>query len=157
MIYIRKYQHKDLLDVARLVRQTFSKYNPDEGTPSAIQAYIDRFDPKKIGLDQVQHRLESTKIFYVAEENKKVVGMVRGIKGRLVNLFIDGKFHRNGIGKQLMQKFEAKAFDERNAINVKSSIFAVPFYTSIGYKKTTGIRNLRGLSVQPMKKAKQTS
>ena len=31
-------------------------------------------------------------------------------------------------------------------------MYAVPFYQKIGYKKTTGIRNLHGLKVQPMKK-----
>jgi len=89
-------------------------------------------------------------------ENKKIVGMVRGIKGRMVNLFVDGKYHGKGIGKKLMQNFEEKGFDERNAINVKSSIFAVSFYTSIGFKKTTGQRNMRGLFVQPMKKVRKS-
>jgi len=154
MITIRKYSKKDLLGVTELIRETFSKYNSKEGSKKAVQAYIGRFDSKKIGLENVRERVEGTKIFFVAIENKKIIGMVRGVKGRLVNLFVDGKYHGKGIGKKLMQKFEEQAFDENNSINVKASMFAIPFYTSIGYKKTTGKRNLRGLIVQPMKKIK---
>ena len=152
MVLIRKYSHNDMSKVAELIRKTFSKYNLNEGTPEAVQSYLDKYDPKKMGEKQVRGRLESTEIFYVAIENKKIVGMVRGIKGRVVNLFVDGKFHGKGIGKKLMKKFEEQGFDERNAINIKSSLFAVSFYISIGFKKTTGQRNMRGLFVQPMKK-----
>jgi GNAT superfamily N-acetyltransferase len=152
MVIIRKYSPKDMLAVAKLIRKTFSKYNSNEGTPEAIQAYIDKYDPKQMGEKQVRERLESTKIFFVAVENKRIIGMVRGKKGKLVNLFVDGKYHEKGIGKKLMKKFEEKGYDERNAINIKASIFAVPFYEKLGFKKTTGQRNMRGLIVQPMKK-----
>ena len=156
MVVIRKYSPRDMRQVAELIHKTFSKYNFNEGTPEAIQTYLDKYDSEKMGEKQVRERLESTNIFFVAVENKKIVGMVRGIKGRLVNLFVDGKYHGKGIGKKLMQNFEEKGFDERNAIKVKSSIFAVSFYTSIGFKKTTGQRNMRGLFVQPMKKVRKS-
>jgi hypothetical protein len=35
---------------------------------------------------------------------------------------------------------------------LRSSLYATPFYESVGYKKTTGIRHFHGLRIQPMKK-----
>jgi hypothetical protein len=35
---------------------------------------------------------------------------------------------------------------------ITASLYAVPFYSKMGCKKTTGIRSFHGLKVQPMKK-----
>jgi hypothetical protein len=42
-------------------------------------------------------------------------------------------------------------------ISLAATLYAVPFYEAMGYKKTTGVRNCwsfggRGLKYQPMKK-----
>jgi GNAT superfamily N-acetyltransferase len=146
---IRKYQKSDSLDAARLIAKTFSEYNFREGSKKAVKTYTTRYSqPKK----ELVEMFERTPIFFVAIENSKIVGIVRGVKGRLVNLFVDGKHHGKGIGKKLLNKFEEKAISEKNTINVKASIFAIQFYQKMGYKKTTSIRNMRGLKVQPMKK-----
>jgi len=83
----------------------------------------------------------------------RVVGVVRGIENRLVNLFVDGKCHRQGIATRLVQTFErtcrAAGHDE---IVLRGSLYATPFYEAVGYRKTTGVRNFRGLRVQPMRK-----
>ncbi|MFC1647489.1 GNAT family N-acetyltransferase, partial [Patescibacteria group bacterium] len=37
-------------------------------------------------------------------------------------------------------------------LKISASLYSVPFYLSVGYKKTTGIRNHKGIKFQPMKK-----
>ena len=52
-----------------------------------------------------------------------------------------------------MEKYERKATTlGSKVIKLNASMYAVPFYKKIGYQKSTGIRNLFGLKVQPMKK-----
>jgi len=47
------------------------------------------------------------------------------------------------------RRFNSGEFFRKSAVRE----YAAPFYQKIGYKKTTGIRNFRGLKVYPMKKA----
>lgn len=79
--------------------------------------------------------------------------MIRGRKGRIINLFVVGKHHQKGIGKLLVNRFELESRKQGSKeIKVRASLYAVPFYQKMGYKKTTGIRNFRGLKVWPMRK-----
>jgi ribosomal protein S18 acetylase RimI-like enzyme len=152
MILIRKYSKKDMTKVANLICKTFSTHNFDEGTPKAIQTYLDKYNPKKIGESKVRTQLESTNIFFVAIDDSKIVGVIRGVKGKIINLFVDSNYHGRGIGTKLLQKFEENGYGDKHTIKVKASLFGIPFYKSKGFKKTTGQRAMKGLFVQPMKK-----
>ncbi len=84
--------------------------------------------------------------------------LLRGSPGRLHSLFVAGERHRRGIGRRLMDAFEDEC-RRRGAekITMASTLYAVPFYQSLGYKKSTGVRRMRsfegeGLPYQPMKK-----
>jgi GNAT superfamily N-acetyltransferase len=82
-----------------------------------------------------------------------VIGVVRGRADKIFHLFVLAKYHHAGIGRELMKKFEAEA--KRlggDKIKLNASLYAVPFYQKMGYEKSTGIRNLFGLKVWPMKK-----
>ena len=100
------------------------------------------------------HRLfRWTPTHLVAAKDAKVVGLVSGAENRLVNLFVAGSLHRQGIATQLHRRFEiaCRKAGYRTMV-VRSSLFAVPFYKSVGYRKTTGVRSLHGIRAQPMRK-----
>jgi|SRR3989344_901768 len=149
---IRKFKPNDTKAIARVIKKTFLKYNHNEGSKKDIKKYVSRFDDNK--LSEFKKKLETDPILLVAEKNKEIVGVVRGDKNRVWNLFVDGKYHGKGIGKKLMNKFEDRAIKSgSNHINIMSSLYAVPFYQYVGYKKTTGIRKsrtFRNLKYQPM-------
>jgi len=97
-------------------------------------------------------------MFYVAEDGEDNVGVLRGRKNILASLFVHGNYHRRGIGRKLVERFER---DSRKLgvewIRVAARLFAVPFYQALGYKKSTGIRRCHSfdgtdLMQQPMKK-----
>ena len=77
---------------------------------------------------------------------------------RLGSLFVRGDCHRRGIGRGLVARFEEQsARDGVRVIRVASTLYAVPFYTALGYRKSSGVRNAwsfggTGLVYQPMKK-----
>ena len=154
MIKIRKYKNSDLVKVALLVKNTFKKFNSREYfKEEAIKNYLSQYNIDKNSKKELIRRFKKTPIFYVATENNKIIGAIRGKKDKITNLFIDKNYHQRGIGKKLVEKFETEVIKQRlNKIKIHSSLYAIPFYKKMGYKKSTGIRNFHGLKVQPMKK-----
>ncbi len=94
----------------------------------------------------------------VAEEEGEIVGVLRGRKERLASLFVRGERHRRGIGRRLVEQFEQESIAQGvRVVRLAATLFAVPFYSALGYRKSSGVRNGwsfdgRGLRYQPMKK-----
>lgn len=149
---IHKYKPSDLQEVANLIRETFRKFNFKEGTKKGIKEYLDYYDTKK-NINKIKETFSKNPLFLIIKKNNKIMGIIRGRKNRIGNLFVKGKYHKKGIGKKLVEEFEKKAKKQKSReIRVNASLYSVPFYKKIGYKKTTGIRNMKGIKVQPMKK-----
>ncbi len=153
MITIRKYERNDARAVAALISETYARFNAHEGTLDAVRQYVENYCPKGKKTVDLHKRFSRTPLCFVAVDRTKVVGVVRGIENRLVNLFVDGKHHRQGIATRLVQRFEKAC---RTAgftdIVLRGSLFATSFYETVGYRRTTGVRNFHGLKVQPMRK-----
>ncbi|MFC1574154.1 GNAT family N-acetyltransferase [Candidatus Latescibacterota bacterium] len=153
MITIRKYRRGDARSIAALISKTYSRFNRHEGTKQAVREYVESYNPKGKKTEDIHKRFSRTPNCFVAVVGSRVVGMVRGIENRLINLFVDGNYHRQGIATRLVERFEKTC---RKAgfkdIVLRGSLYATTFYESMSYKKTTGIRNFQGLKVQPMKK-----
>ncbi len=95
---------------------------------------------------------------FVAEKDGEIVGVLRGRTDKLQSLFVRGDLHRQGIGRRLVERFEHECIGQ-GAVEIKlmSTLYAVPFYQAMGYKKSTGVRKMNsfegeGLPYQPMKK-----
>jgi len=153
MITIRKYRREDARAVAGLIGRTYARFNRHEGTKQAVRDYIQSYDPMGKKTEDIHRRFRRTPNCFVAVTGSQIVGVVRGTENRLVNLFVDGNCHRQGIATRLVERFE-KACRKAGGkdIVLRSSLYATPFYESVGYKKTTGIRHFHGLRIQPMKK-----
>ncbi|MCK5212077.1 GNAT family N-acetyltransferase [Candidatus Parcubacteria bacterium] len=152
MIIIRKFKIVDTALVAEIVSSTFKRYNKQEGTKEAVNRFINFYNPEK-NIEKLKLAFSKSDIFFIAVDNKKIIGMIRGRKNRVVNLFVDGRYHKSGVGSRLMEKFEKSCIKKGSKdIKLRASIYAVSFYEKAGYKKTTGIRNFIGLKICPMKK-----
>jgi len=96
---------------------------------------------------------------FVAEDGGDIVGVLRGRKDRLQSLFVRQDHHRQGIGRRLVEQFELECARQGGSIvRVAATLYAIPFYTAMGYKRTTGLRSGwsfdgTGLQYQPMKKS----
>ncbi|MFH1426623.1 MAG: GNAT family N-acetyltransferase [Candidatus Kerfeldbacteria bacterium] len=143
---------QDAFAVAEMIRNTYRECNMEEGSQEAIQAYLDFFDPVD-NLQNIKAKFAGSQIAFVAEEDVRIVGFVRGTMGRAFNLYVDSAFHGRGIGRELMTAFEKWALGRGiKTVRVRSSLHAVPFYEKLGYKKTWGLPTKHGLRVQRMKK-----
>ena len=166
-ITIRRYRENDAISVGRLIADTYSQFNLAFATPENLNLLLGPFQYAR--SPEPEHRKAIAQAIHaplvlVAADGDEIVGVLRG--GRkdtqqrtvLQSLFVRGDHHRQGIGRELVERFERECYRRGpTVIRLAATMYAVPFYLSMGYKKSTGARNGRsfqgvGLQVQPMKK-----
>ena len=161
MITIRDYREDDAPAVGRLIAATFSEFNLAFASPEQLNAFLGPFrhaDSAEPAHQEAIARVIRSDIVFVAEDGSVIVGVLRGRKERLASLFVLGDHHRQGIGRQLVRPFEQACLQRGwMVIRLASTVYAVPFYQAMGYKRSTGLRSGwsfegQGLSIQPMKK-----
>jgi GNAT superfamily N-acetyltransferase len=162
---IRPYaEERDAPEVGILIADTYGRYNLDFVPGQEHGPFLGPFQHAR--SDDPNHRQAIVRtirsaIVLVAEQDREIVGVLRGRKERLASLFVRGDRHRQGIGHRLVTHFEAECLRQGwSVIRVAATLYAVPFYLAQGYKRSTGIRNGRsfqgrGLRYQPMRKRLQ--
>ena len=166
-IRLRPFRPADAVAVGALISRTYSHYNLGFATPEERTALLGPFayaasaDPEHRAAIATALRAPTV---LVATERDVIVGVLRGGRldrpGRTVlqSLFVAGSHQGGGIGRSLVEAFEQSCRDDEiGEIKVASTIEAVGFYTRLGYRRTTGVRHLRGidggrLPYQPMLK-----
>ena len=164
---IRTYRRDDAAAVGRLIARTYSTFNLSHATPERRAALLGPFgfarsaDPAR---REAIARAIAAPVVLVAKERDTIVGVLRG--GRLdhrqrvvlQSLFVAESHHRRGVGRRLVERFE-KRCRARSALVIKvaSTLYAVPFYQALGYRRSTGVRTMTsfdgaGLPYQPMTK-----
>ena len=161
MLTIRPYRESDAAAVGRLIADTYSQFNLAFASPDELKLLLGPFQharsQERAHQEAIAQVIRASMVF-VAEEGGEIVGVLRGRKDRLQSLFVRGDHHRRGIGRALVERFEGECIQQGGGtIKVAATLYAIPFYTRMGYKKTTGIRPAwsfegRGLVYQPMRK-----
>jgi ribosomal protein S18 acetylase RimI-like enzyme len=89
---------------------------------------------------------------FVACDDETVVGMIneRGA-GHVSMLFVDGGYHRHGIGTALLNAI-IDDLKSRGifAITLNSSPYGIPFYEHLGFKAMTEMQHKDGFLYLPM-------
>lgn len=151
MIRIRAFQQRDMGYVCALVRETFLACNSIGQPQDAVDAYVSFFTPNT-NADALRKKFNLSPLSVVAVSEGRIIGMLRGDKKKLSNIFILPSFQKMGVGDKLIKKYMQEARKKRSdQIRLNAVPQAVAFYKKYGFKKTTGIRRRNGLYVQPMK------
>lgn len=160
-ITIRPFTNIDSQQVGILIADTYKKFNlvfaPPEQQAKLLGPFLHARSPQPKHQQQITQILQAP-IVLVAEINGEIASVLRGSIGRLHSLFVSETYHRLGVGTALMKEFETHCRQQKaDKITMAATLYAVPFYTAIGYKRSTGIRSMRsfqahGLQYQPMKK-----
>lgn len=161
MITIRDYIESDAESIGKLIADTYSKYNLARLSSEEIKLALGPFQ-YAWSLDE-SHKAKIAGVIrsewvYVAVDQESIVGVLRGGKERLASLFVLSNYHRQGVARQLVERFEEEC--QKHApmvIPSSASAHAVPFHLMMGYKKSTGLRfgwsfDYDGLPIQPMLK-----
>jgi GNAT superfamily N-acetyltransferase len=165
MLLIRDYYEKsDSTAVGRLIARTSNEINPTfaptEERDHDLAPLLFASSLENRHQAAIARLIWADKV-YVAEEDGEMAGVLRGEKkdcGRILSLYVRGEYHWDGIGRKLVERFEQDCeWDQVPLIKVASTLYAVPFYRCLGYKRSTGIRSGfhregRGFIYQPMKK-----
>jgi predicted N-acetyltransferase YhbS len=144
MIIYREYTDQDAESVGKLIADTYSQFNLAYLPPEEMKAFLGPFQhassPEKSHKEEIARMIRSEWVF-VAEDEGEIVGVLRGRKERLGSLFVRGDHHRQRIGRGLVECFKQECQEHAPMIiRVAATVYGVPFYAAIGYKRSTGMR-----------------
>ncbi len=166
LVTIRHYRPVDAPKVGVLIADTYGEFNLAYASPQDRAKLLGPFHQAR--SHQPAHREAIARILLaptvlVAEDKGEIVGVLRGgrqDKGRTVlqSLFVKKSHQRRGIGRRLVTRFE-RMYMRRGAgvFRVFATIYGIPFYAALGYKRSTGMRigtsfEGAGFPFQPMRK-----
>jgi GNAT superfamily N-acetyltransferase len=161
VITVRPYRESDAPSVGRLIADTFSEFNLDYASLEERELLLGPFRyarSKDRAHQEAIAEVIQADMVYVAEVQGEIVGVLRGRPDKLQSLFVCKDQHRQGFGRLLVERFERECRrQEATVIKVQATLYAVPFYHKMGYRRTTGVRMARifegtRFPYQPMKK-----
>ena len=139
---VRLLERNELNNALPLVWKVFCDYEAVNYPESGKQAFRNAIRSEEY-LDMLTA--------YGAFDNDRLIGIIatRNEGSRIALFFVDGEYHRQGIGRRL---WEAMLKDNKAAeIKVHSSVFAADIYKKLGFVQTDGIQEEDGIVYIPMR------
>ena len=139
--FIRKIKQEEIEKALFLVWQVFQQYEAPDYTKEGVQEFY-----KSIHDENYLSSLD----WYGAFVQEKLIGVIatRNNGTHIALFFVDGKYHRKGIGRHLFQTVQIKCCSDKMTVN--SSPYAVPIYHKLGFKDTNVEQTVNGLRFTPM-------
>ena len=139
---IRRVSKKDLSKVRTLVTQVFMEFEAPDYSKEGIKSFFDT----AINNDDFMNSLD---IFGAFDSNVLIGIIATRNEGKHIALFfVDGNYHRKGIGRNLFNTIlECSASKE---ITVNSSPYAKNIYHRLGFQATDTEQTVSGIRYIPM-------
>lgn len=136
-LIIKGLNKEETEDALSLVWRVFLEYEAPDYTQEGIDAFYQSIHDESY--------LSALSV-YGAFSNEALVGVIatRNGGGHIALFFVDGKYHRQGIGKQLFQTVRA------DKMTVNSSPYAVAIYRRLGFEAVNTEQVVNGLRFTPM-------
>lgn len=139
---IRKIEKSEMKKAIELVWKTFLEYEAPDYKEEGILEFKKTIE-NEIWLDERK--------FYGAFENNKILGVIATKNCNHIALFfVEGKYHRQGIGRKLFDKITEENKD--NFFTVNSSPYAKEVYEHLGFEYISDEQEVNGIKFYPMKK-----
>ena len=140
MLEIRIIKKEEMEKALQLVWKTFLEYEAPDYTKEGIEEFKKTID-NKTWIEEKQ--------FVGAFEDDKILGVIATKDmSHIALFFVDGNYHRKGIGKKLYQK--AKELNTKGFFTVNSSPYAKEVYEHLGFEAISEEQNVNGLRFIPM-------
>ncbi len=138
---IREIRQDEIEKALSLVWKVFQEYEAPDYTEEGTEEFY-----KSIHDESYLSEL----CCYGAFIHDELVGVIatRNSGTHIALFFVDGKYHRQGIGRQLFQT--AQGANDSDKMTVNSSPYAVPVYHRLGFKDTDTEQTVNGLRFTPM-------
>jgi GNAT superfamily N-acetyltransferase len=143
---IRQIEPNERAKALKLILSTFMQYE----APDYSKEGIDTFRNSVINNEDYLNNI----VLYGAYEGDAILGVIatRNQGNHIALFFVDGKYHRQGIGKRLFHI--VKENNSSNEITVNSSPYAVEIYHHLGFVDTASEQITDGMRYTPMKYTK---
>ncbi len=143
---IREIRQEETEKSLRLVWKVFQEYEAPDYTQKGIEEFY-----KSIHDENYLSKL----CWYGAFVGEDLIGIIatRNEGTHIALFFVDGKYHRQGIGKRLFQTAKTKCCSDKMTVN--SSVYAVPIYHKLGFTDTDTEQVVNGLRFTPMEHSVQ--
>lgn len=124
-----------------MVWRVFNEFEAVSYPPSGAQAFWNAIHDERF-LSQLSA--------YGAFDGDRLIGIIasRNDGGHIALFFVDGAYHRQGIGRLLFNAFLAD--NDKDKITVNSSLYAVGIYEKLGFIKTAEAQTESGIQFVPM-------
>ena len=88
--------------------------------------------------------------YYGAFDGEKLIGLlaIRVRQRHICFFFVDGEYHRRGIGTKLFRRLWEDFPGQKITLN--SSPYGLPFYKALGFKETDSEQTVNGIRFTPM-------
>ena len=141
-LIIRKVLNEEMKEALDLVWKVFLEYEAPDYTEEGIKEFKRTID---------DNSWVNNRDFYGAyDENNKILGVIATKDNNHIALFfVDGKYHRQGIGRKLYDK--VKSLNKDNFFTVNSSPYAHEVYKKLGFIDIDKEQCIKGLRFYPMK------
>ena len=138
---VRKLEERETQEAHSLAWKVFSEYESPDYSPEGTEEFHKcLYDEKYLaGIE-----------YYGAFDSSTLIGMVgiRKDKCHICFFFVDGKYHRLGIGTRLFERIKTEYTGE--TITLNSSPYGLPFYKSLGFHETDLEQTVNGIRFTPM-------
>lgn len=138
----------DIPRVAKLCLQTFLQFEAMDYDPQGIESFR-----AAVNVDILRRQMDTDQLemwgFYEGDQLYGVIALRR--KRYITLLFVDKKWHKKGIGRRLVEHAVAASRGHTDALVVRSSLFAIPFYEHLGFATMDSIQLDDGTTYLPMR------
>ncbi|WP_243002710.1 GNAT family N-acetyltransferase, partial [Lachnotalea glycerini] len=148
MVVVKKIGENKKEEALELVIRVFMKYEAPDYSDEGVETF------KRTAVYNKDYMESIT--MHGAYENNKIVGVIamRNNGSHIALFFVDGQYHRKGIGKRLFQTvLEQSTADE---LTVNSSPYAQEVYHHLGFEDTAPEQVTDGIRYIPMIYKKNT-
>ena len=141
----------DWTPAMNMIWKTFLKFEGNVYSQEGIRNFLDFITDKNL-FDSF---MAGEYLMMVAVEEDKIIGAASVRDGNHLSLlFVDEKYHLQGVGRRLMELFfqYLKNTAGQQFMTVKATPYAVEFYRKIGFYETGPEEHYAGIRVTPMEK-----
>ena len=138
---VRKLEEHETREALSLAWKVFSEYESPDYSPEGTEEFQRCLHDKKYlaGIE-----------YHGAFDSGRLIGMfgIRKDKCHICFFFVDGKYHRLGIGTRLFERIKTEYTGK--TITLNSSPYGLPFYRSLGFHETDSEQTVNGIRFTPM-------
>lgn len=140
-VIIRKLNQEELTEALSLVWRVFNEFEAPDYTKKGMEEFYKSIHDRSYLLKLC---------IYGAFMENQLVGVIatRNEGTHIALFFVDGKYHRQGIGKKLFQTVLKDCHSDKMTVN--SSPYAVPVYHKLGFCDIDTEQTVNGLRFIPM-------